>query len=129
MAFINKGRSYATRIVYTKRNVTFKKPGKIYCYLTFRGHHDSVIKRLVKQHVKKERYKISINYNKRPKQSPWPEWNPFAPSLLVYACQSITKCTENQLFQFDGALCERTDGVAVGSPLGPLLASVFMCSI
>ena len=35
----------------------------------------------------------------------------------------------NQLFQFDGALYEQTDGVAMGSPLGPLLANVFMCSI
>ena len=36
---------------------------------------------------------------------------------------------KNQLFQFDGALYEQTDGVAMGSPLGPLLANVFMCSI
>ena len=31
--------------------------------------------------------------------------------------------------KFDGALYEQTDGVAMGSPLGPLLANVFMCSI
>ena len=37
--------------------------------------------------------------------------------------------TKGQLFQFDGALYEQTDGVAMGSPLGPLLANVFMCSI
>ena len=37
--------------------------------------------------------------------------------------------TKGQLFQFDGALYEKTDGVAMGSPLGPLLANVFMCSI
>ena len=37
--------------------------------------------------------------------------------------------TKGQLFQFDGALFEQTDGVAMGSPLGPLLANVFMCSI
>ena len=37
--------------------------------------------------------------------------------------------TKEQLFQFDGALYEQTDGVAMGSPLGPLLANVFMCSI
>ena len=30
---------------------------------------------------------------------------------------------------FDGALYEQTDGVAMGSPLGPLLANVFMSSI
>ena len=33
----------------------------------------------------------------------------------------------NQLFQFNGELYEQTDGVAMGSPLGPLLANVFMC--
>ena len=37
--------------------------------------------------------------------------------------------TKGQLFQFDGALHEQTDGVAMGSPLGPPLANVFMCSI
>ena len=37
--------------------------------------------------------------------------------------------TKGDLFQFDGALYEQTDGVAMGSPLGPLLANVFMCSI
>ena len=30
--------------------------------------------------------------------------------------------TKGQLFQFNGALYEQTDGVAMGSPLGPLLA-------
>ena len=37
--------------------------------------------------------------------------------------------TKGQLFQFDRALYEQTDGVAMGSPLGPLLANVFMCAI
>ena len=37
--------------------------------------------------------------------------------------------TTNQLFQFNGELYEQTDGVAMGSPLGPLLANVFMCQI
>ena len=41
----------------------------------------------------------------------------------------LQAATKNQLFQFDGALYEQTDGVAMGSPLGPLLANVFMCSI
>ena len=36
--------------------------------------------------------------------------------------------TMNQLFQFNGVY-EQTDGVAMGSPLGPLLANVFMCHI
>ena len=35
----------------------------------------------------------------------------------------------NQLFQFNGELYEQTDGVAMGLPLGPLLADVFMCHI
>lgn len=37
--------------------------------------------------------------------------------------------TMNQLFQFNGELYEQTDGVAMGSPLGPLLANVVMCHI
>ena len=35
----------------------------------------------------------------------------------------------NQLFQFNGQLYQQTDGVAMGSPLGPLMASVFMCHL
>ena len=37
--------------------------------------------------------------------------------------------TTNQLFQFDGHLYEQTDGVAMGSPLGLLMANVFMCHL
>ena len=37
--------------------------------------------------------------------------------------------TKNQLFQFEGSLYEQIDGVAMGSPLGPLMANTFMCSI
>ena len=37
--------------------------------------------------------------------------------------------TTNQLFQFDGQLYEQTDGVAMASPLGPLMANVFMCHL
>ena len=37
--------------------------------------------------------------------------------------------TEHQLFQFNGSLYEQIDGVAMGSPLGPLMANTFMCSI
>ena len=37
--------------------------------------------------------------------------------------------TKDQLFQFNGQLYEQTDGVAMGSPLGPRLANVFMGSI
>jgi len=34
--------------------------------------------------------------------------------------------TKNQLFQFEGSLYEQIDGVAMGSPLGPLMANTFM---
>ena len=37
--------------------------------------------------------------------------------------------TKHQLFQFNGHLYEQIDGVAMGSPLGPLMANAFMCSI
>ena len=37
--------------------------------------------------------------------------------------------TTNQLFQHDGILYEQVEGVAMGSPLGPLLANTFICSI
>ena len=37
--------------------------------------------------------------------------------------------TKSQLFQLNGSLYEQIDGVAIGSPLGPLLANVFMTSI
>ena len=41
----------------------------------------------------------------------------------------LNAATKNQLFQFNRNLYEQTDGVAMGSPLGPLLTNVFMCSI
>ena len=41
----------------------------------------------------------------------------------------LSVSVKNQLFQFDGKLFEQIDGVAMGSPLGPLLANVFMCSL
>ena len=37
--------------------------------------------------------------------------------------------TKDQLFIFNGQLFEQTDGVAMGSTLGPVLANVFMYSI
>ena len=37
--------------------------------------------------------------------------------------------TTNQLFQFNGQLYQQTDAVAMGSPLGPLMANVFMCHL
>lgn len=41
----------------------------------------------------------------------------------------LKAATVDQLFLFNGRLNEQIDGVAMGSPLGPLLANVFMCSI
>ena len=43
--------------------------------------------------------------------------------------QLLEVATTNQLFQFDGHLYELTDCVAMGSPLGPLMANVFMCHL
>lgn len=47
-------------------------------------------------------------------------------SNLVELWQVATK---SQLFQFDGTLYEQVDGVAMGSPLGPLVANAFLCTI
>jgi len=47
-------------------------------------------------------------------------------SDLVELLQVATK---NQLFQFDGRLYEQVESVAMGSPLGPLVANAFLCSI
>ena len=41
----------------------------------------------------------------------------------------LRAATTDQLFTFNGQLYEQTDGVAIGSPLGPLLANAFMRSI
>ena len=41
----------------------------------------------------------------------------------------ISVATKNQLFQFNGNLYEQVDGVAMGSPLGPLMANAFMCTV
>ena len=37
--------------------------------------------------------------------------------------------TTKRLFQFNGQLNEQIDGVAMGSPLGPLIANVFLCHL
>ena len=42
---------------------------------------------------------------------------------------SVELAATNQLFQLNGTLYEQVEGVAMGSPLGPLLANMFMCSI
>ena len=47
-------------------------------------------------------------------------------SDLVTLLQLATK---DQLFQFEGNLYQQIDGVAMGSPLGPLMANAFLCSL
>ena len=37
--------------------------------------------------------------------------------------------TQDQLFLFNGVLYEQFEGVAMGSPLGPLMANAFMCKV
>ena len=59
---------------------------------------------------------------------------PLHETIDILARKAFENCfNENDLLhvatKFDGALYEQTDGVAMGSPLGPLLANVFMCSI
>ena len=41
----------------------------------------------------------------------------------------LTIATKDQLFQFNGDLYKQIDDVAMDSPLGPLMANIFMCSI
>jgi len=41
----------------------------------------------------------------------------------------LTIATKGQLFQFNGKLYEQSEGVAMGSPLGPLMANTLMCSL
>ena len=43
--------------------------------------------------------------------------------------QLLRMASMDQLFQFDGQLYEQCEGVAMGSPLGPFLANVFMCHL
>ncbi|PFX32852.1 hypothetical protein AWC38_SpisGene2311 [Stylophora pistillata] len=48
----------------------------------------------------------------------------------VELVELLNIATKHQLFQqFEGNLYEQIDGVAMGSPLGPLMANAFMCSI
>ena len=35
---------------------------------------------------------------------------------------------QSNFFNFDGKICKQTDGVAMGSPLGPSLANTSLCS-
>ncbi|XP_020614053.1 uncharacterized protein LOC110052286 [Orbicella faveolata] len=56
--------------------------------------------------------------------------NTYNLNLTKYQLMELLKlATTNQLFQLDGTLYEQVEGIAMGSPLGPLLANTFMCSI
>ena len=41
----------------------------------------------------------------------------------------ILKCTMNVQFRFNGQLYRQIDGVAMGSPLGPILVDIFMAKL
>ena len=41
----------------------------------------------------------------------------------------LLRCTFNIQFKFDGLLYQQTDGVAMGSPLGPLLSDISMSNL
>ena len=49
--------------------------------------------------------------------------------MTINVDQLLNVATKGQLFQFNGLLYEQIDEVAMWSPLGPLLANLFMCSI
>ena len=44
-----------------------------------------------------------------------------------YLTQLLNLCTKESVFLFEKKLYKQSDGVAMGSPLGPLLANIFMC--
>ncbi|CAH8499563.1 unnamed protein product [Schistosoma haematobium] len=51
---------------------------------------------------------------------------PLFPIPLPFLKELLLLCTANVQFTFDGEYFRQVDGVAMGSPLGPLLAEVFM---
>ena len=48
---------------------------------------------------------------------------------ITTAKQLLLKCTINIQFMFNGQLFRQIDGVAMGSPLGPLLADLFLSKL
>ena len=57
---------------------------------------------------------------------------PLDEAINILANRAFTDDWVNKtygLFQFDMQLFEQTDGVAMGSPLGPLMANVFICHL
>ncbi|VDP82445.1 unnamed protein product [Schistosoma mattheei] len=51
---------------------------------------------------------------------------PLFPIPLPFLKELLLLCTANVQFTFDGEYFRQVDGVAMGSPLGPLLADIFM---
>ena len=49
--------------------------------------------------------------------------------IMIDLIKLLTIATKDQLFQFNGELYEQSEGAAMGSPLGPLMANPFMCSL
>ena len=43
-------------------------------------------------------------------------------------CNLVTVATRESFFMFSSKFYKQIDGVAMGSPLGPALANIFMCS-
>ena len=43
-------------------------------------------------------------------------------------CNLLTVATKESFFMFNNKFYKQIDGVAMGSPLGPALANIFMCS-
>ena len=41
----------------------------------------------------------------------------------------LTLCTKNVHFTFDDQIYQRNNGAAIGSPLGPILAGIFMVQL
>ena len=41
----------------------------------------------------------------------------------------LVLCTKNMHFSFDNSIYRQVDGVAMGSPLGPVLANIFMAHL
>ena len=43
--------------------------------------------------------------------------------------QLLMLCTKNVHFTYDNKLYQQNDGVAIGSPLGPVLSGIFMIEL
>ena len=48
--------------------------------------------------------------------------------LRMFFRNLVTVTTKELLFMFNNKFYKQIDGVAMGSPLGPALASIFMCN-